>query len=335
VICPCGPWREVRLEIYERRISDLWVNYVVSEDLKMIRGTLRSASEGSVSQDIAFSISRGDKTIFSATTQPDENGFASVDFEIHNPLLWYPYKYGPQDTYEVHAACGSSVCSKTKTVGFRKVRLVQEVDRVGKTFYFNINNCDIFCGGSNWIPADSFTPRLTPERYRTWLQMMVDGHQSMIRIWGGGIYEEDVFYDLCDELGILVWQDFMFGCGNYPAFPELRESIRMEAQQNVRRIRHHPSLVIFAGNNEDYQVQETNNLTYEFHDKNPENWLKTNFPARFIYEKILPEVMEAEAPHIPYHPGSPWGDGLTTSNATVGDMHQWNGGVFHNLITRD
>jgi beta-mannosidase len=106
------------------------------------------------------------------------------------------------------------------------------------------------------------------------------------RIWGGGIWEEDVFYDLCDELGILVWQDFMYGCGNYPAFPELLKSMEEEATANLRRIRHHPSVVILAGNNEDYQVQEQFGLTYNYEDKTPESWLKTDFPARYIYEKV-------------------------------------------------
>ena len=108
----------------------------------------------------------------------------------------------------------------------------------------------------------------------------------MYRIWGGGIYEEDVFYDICDELGILVWQDFMFGCGNYPVFPQFLESVREEAVANVRRLRHHPCMTILAGNNEDYQVQEQCGLAYDYEDKNPESWLKTDFPARFIYEKV-------------------------------------------------
>lgn len=105
-------------------------------------------------------------------------------------------------------------------------------------------------------------------------------------IWGGGIWEEDIFYDICDELGILVWQDFMFGCGNYPAFPAILESIESECVANVSRLRHHPSVVIYAGNNEDYQVQESFGLTYDYEDKDPESWLKTDFPARYIYEKV-------------------------------------------------
>ena len=119
----------------------------------------------------------------------------------------------------------------------------------------------------------------------------------------------------------------MFGCGNYPAFPSILESVRLEAIANVRRLRHHASIVLYAGNNEDYQLQEAYNLTYDYEDKNPDNWLKTDFPARYIYEKILPEAVKAESPHVVYHPGSPWGDGKKTSDPTVGDMHQWN--VWH------
>jgi beta-mannosidase len=149
----------------------------------------------------------------------------------------------------------------------------------------------------------------------------------LLRVWGGGIYEDDAFYSACDELGILVWQDFMFACGNYPCFPSFLDSVRQEAVLNVRRLRHHPSLVIFAGNNEDYQVAEAAGLTYNYADKNPENWLKTDFPARYIYEFLLPDIIQAECPDIPYHPGSPWGDGKRTSDPTIGDLHQWN--VWH------
>lgn len=136
-----------------------------------------------------------------------------------------------------------------------------------------------------------------------------------------------MFYDICDELGIMVWQDFLFGCGNYPAWPALLDSIREESQAQVKRLRHHCSMTIYAGNNEDYQLQEQSGLTYDYEDKNPDNWLKTDFPARYIYEKILPEIVAAHSPSVPYHPGSPWGDGKKTSDPTVGDMHQWN--VWH------
>lgn len=145
------------------------------------------------------------------------------------------------------------------------------------------------------------------------------------RVWGGGVYEDDSFYDACDEFGIMVWQDFMFACGNYPTWPWFLESIEKEAAYNVRRLRHHASIVIYAGNNEDYQVQEQSGLEYDYEDKDPENWLKTDFPARYIYEKLLPSVVRKLSPDTFYHPGSPWGEGKLTSDTTVGDLHQWNG----------
>jgi beta-mannosidase len=117
------------------------------------------------------------------------------------------------------------------------------------------------------------------------------------------------------------------GCGNYPAYPGILQSIQAEVEAQLKRLRHHTSIVILAGNNEDYQMQEQYGLTYNYEDKNPENWLKTDFPARYIYEKLLPDAVQKFAPSISYHPGSPWGDGRPTSDPTVGDLHQWN--VWH------
>lgn len=145
------------------------------------------------------------------------------------------------------------------------------------------------------------------------------------RVWGGGIYEEEAFYDICDELGILVWQDFMFACGSYPTWPGLRDSVREEAKQNVRRLRHHPSVVIWAGNNEDYQIQEEYKLDYDYENKDTEAWLEGSFPARYYYEHLLPAVVEEEAPAVPYWPSSPFSNGKNSWDLTVGDVHQWNG----------
>jgi beta-mannosidase len=145
------------------------------------------------------------------------------------------------------------------------------------------------------------------------------------RVWGGGIYEDDAFYDCCDEMGILVWQDFMFGCGNYPVGPSLIKSIREEAVQNVGRLHHHPSIVIYAGNNEDYQVQEQAGLEYNPDDKDPSSWLKSSFPARYYYEYLLPEVVNEVSPGMIYWPGSPFSGGKDTADKTTGDLHQWNG----------
>ncbi|KAI9753775.1 MAG: Leucine aminopeptidase 1 [Chaenotheca gracillima] len=332
VLMTAGPWKEVRLETYHARIVDLWIEYAVDPSFKSAKGTIFAKVEGPKGLSVAFSGSLGKDYVLSASATADSDGIAQVELVVPEAQLWYPHGYGAQPLYDIFADIqdspnGKKLDSMAKQVGLRHVELVQEPDRVGKTFFFRINGVDIFCGGSDWIPADSFTPRISDERYRKWLQMMVDGNQVMIRVWGGGIWEPDVFYNICDELGIMVWQDFMFGCGNYPAFPSMLKSVREEATAQVQRLRHHCSIVVYAGNNEDYQVQEQNDLTYDYEDKNPENWLKTDFPARYIYEKILPEVCEKECPSVPYHPGSPWGDGKPTPDPTVGDMHQWN--VWH------
>lgn len=330
ILNTCGPWREVRLEVYEARIEDLRIDYELSESLNSVKGTLSAKIEGASAKSVRFSVQDGGKLVFNESTDVSD-GVAKVEFHVENPKLWFPHGYGEQPLYQISATVstddGIELDKATRRSGFRRGELIQEPDAIGKSFYFRVNGVDVFCGGSDWIPADSFTPRVTEEKYRKWLDMMVDGYQIMIRVWGGGIWEEDVFYDLCDELGVLVWQDFMFGCGNYPAFPEILRSIHEECTANVSRLRHHPSIIIYAGNNEDYQVQEQFELTYNYEDKDPENWLKTDFPARYIYEKLLPEVVAAESPHVPYHPGSPWGDGLKSSDPTVGDMHQWN--VWH------
>lgn len=173
-----------------------------------------------------------------------------------------------------------------RRIGFRDTKLCQErlINSPGTSFYLRVNGIKIFLGGerfvaflvpyhneipgSNWIPADSFLTRVGRDKYRSWLSLLKDGNQNCVRVWGGGIYEDDAFYDICDgevqylemivipmflELGILVWQDFAFACGVYPAHTSFIDSVRLEAECNIRRLRHHPSLVLLCGGNENYQ----------------------------------------------------------------------------------
>ncbi|PQE03231.1 glycosyl hydrolase family 2 protein [Rutstroemia sp. NJR-2017a BBW] len=326
----CGPWRPINLEIFSSRVSDVYFTSTVDESLKSAELVAKADVEGSAS-DVKFDIALDGKEVATKTVTAS-NGHASYTFKIDDPALWYPVRYGKQPLYTITATLlhnDSEVSTQSKKLGLRKVEVVQDPlkDQPGTSFFFRVNNIPIFCGGSDWIPADNFIPRISKEKYYDWVKLVADGNQFMIRVWGGGIFEEQHFYDACDELGVLVWQDFLFGCGNYPAFPDFLTSVKKEAEENVKLLRHHPSIVIWAGNNEDYQYQESENLTYDYEDKDPENWLKTNFPARYIYEKILPEACEALVPDTFYHPGSPWGAGKKTTDPTVGDMHQWN--VWH------
>ncbi|KAJ2894680.1 putative glycoside hydrolase family 2 protein [Zalerion maritima] len=325
----CGPWRPVNLEVFETRVSDLWVTTVVEESLKSATLTSNATVEGAGST-VRFDLLLDGKDVTYKTVDA-KDGKASAILKVEHPSLWYPARYGKQPLYTIKATLvsgGEEADVESKKIGLRKLELVQRPmkDQPGTTFFFRVNNTPIFCGGSNWIPADNMVPRITRDKYYDWVKLVADGNQFMIRVWGGGIYEEQAFYDACDEMGILVWQDFMFGCGNYPAWPELLESVKREAEENVRMLRHHPSIVIWAGNNEDYQYAEEQKLTYDFENKDEESWLKTDFPARYIYEKILADACKELIPDTYYHFGSPWSNN-DTHDPTVGDIHQWN--VWH------
>ncbi|RDB22567.1 Beta-mannosidase B [Hypsizygus marmoreus] len=334
ILMTVGPWKPIYLDTYQNRITDLDVRSQVSEalDVKLTADFKLSHKGPGFASFILRSPDGSIET--SASNIPTDSGNCKVSFEWApgKLSLWYPVGYGAQPLYTVEAELadenGKILDHKTIKVAFRRARVVQDslIDQDGLTFLFEINNVRIFCGGSNWIPADSFLTTVTPERYRQWLQLIVDGNQNMVRIWGGGIYENDVFYDICDELGLLVWQDFMFGCGQYPAYDSFLQSVEVEAEQNVKRLRHHPSIIIFAGNNEDYQIAESLGLDLDYSDE-VSDFRKTNFPARYIYERTLPDIV-AKYSDIHYHRASPYsGQGKPTTDKTLGDLHQWN--VWH------
>lgn len=329
MLMTCGPWRPVILDIYSSRISDLYFSTHVAGSLRFAEVIAKAEIEGDASHVRFEVLFDGDSV--GAETVMVEDGFATATFHKNNPKLWYPAGYGTQPLYVLKATLFSDseeLDVASKRFGLRRARVLQrKLDNApGTTFLFEINNIPIFCGGSCWIPADSFIPRLTSEKYRKWVKMAVDCHQVMVRVWGGGIWEEQAFYDACDELGMLVWQDFMFACGNYPAGEKYLDLVKREAIANIKILRHHPSIVLFAGNNEDYQYQESEHLDYDPSDKDPERWLHSSFPARYIYEKLLVDISRDLVPETYYHFGSPFG-GNSATDPTVGDIHQWN--VWH------
>jgi len=319
-----GLWREARIEAYAARIADVYVPATVSDDLQMATIPVQIELSGAL-PDAAVTLKLHDPSgnTVAETTLP-AGTLLEHTFVVANPVLWYPNGSGAQARYtlDVTLAQGDVVRdSRQIRIGLRRLHLMQEplTNEPGTSFYFEINNQPLFSGGANWIPADSFTPSVTPERYQDWLQLAADGNMNMLRVWGGGIYEEDVFYDLCDELGLLVWQDFMFACGMYPAHPEFLASVRAEAEANIRRLRNHPSIVLWAGNNEDYQIAESQ----QAYDPNFQgDFTQTKFPAREIYERLLPEVCAKLDPSRPYWRGSPYG-GKSSADPTIGDRHTW------------
>lgn len=167
---------------------------------------------------------------------------------VDNPKLWWPSGYGAQPLYEmVVRAAGDTV---RKRIGLRRLEVVTEEDDKGLSFQIRVNGVSIFCRGANWIPADALPQRITRERLDDLLSSAVEANMNMIRVWGGGRYECDNFYELCDEKGLLVWQDFMFSCATYPATREFLASVREEVCYQVKRLRDHPCIALWCGNNE-------------------------------------------------------------------------------------
>ncbi|MCJ1273012.1 hypothetical protein MMC21_000801 [Puttea exsequens] len=330
-ILTCGPWRPIHLEVYTSRIADLYFTTAVNKSLKSAEVVAMADTEGEA-DEVIFRISLDGKIVGTETVKVDD-GHATAVFRNSNPKLWYPHTYGEQPLYTIQAELITSktaMDSTCKRFGLRRAELVQRKldDASGTTFFFEINNIPVFCGGSNWIPGE-ILGTMSPEKYKDWVQAVADGSQVMLRVWGGGLFEEQVLYDACDERGVLVWQDFMFACGNYPANNDFLDLVKREATANVKRLRHHPCIVLWAGNNEDYQYVEDEDLEYDPKNKNHDDWLKSTFPARYIYEKILVDITSAFVPGTHYHFGSPYG-GKNTKDPSAGDIHQW--GVWHGPI---
>ena len=331
-----GPWRPIRLEAYRVRIADLACPAEVSTDLSNatlpVSVTLET-SNGSLPANMTMKIAVQAPTgeIVDEVTLPVTGSEVQHTFRVASPQLWWPRGYGGQPLYRLTTILqqGTEEFDRRELrLGLRRLQLIQKslADEPGTTFFFEINNVPIFCGGANWIPADSFLPRISPERYRAWMQLAADANMVMLRVWGGGIYEADIFYDLCDELGLLVWQDFMFACGIYPALDWFQESVRTEVEVTVRRLRHHPCIALWCGNNEDYMMAGGRGL----YDPSFEgDFTATRFPARAIYEQLIPQVCTALDPARPYWPGSPYG-GSDVNDPSVGDQHVWN--VWHGKV---
>ena len=238
----------------------------------------------------------------------------TFEFDAKDPKLWWPNGYGDQALYdlEIEVSRDRTVLDKlSKKVGFRKIEVVQEKDEEGKTFYFRVNGVPIFCKGANWVPADSFLPQVTRDRYDYLLSKAKEANMNMLRVWGGGIYESEDFYDLCDEKGIMIWQDFMFACAEYPEEDWFLEECGKEAEEVVKRLRNHACLAIWCGNNE-------NDWGFKA------GWFgkRDVFYGHTIYHKILLEVCARLDPSTFYWPSSPYG-GEDPNSQSEGDRHSW------------
>lgn len=236
-------------------------------------------------------------------------------FRIPKPKLWWPNGYGEQPMYKVLFSLqkdGEEIHQLEVPFALRTVELIQDEDSEGKSFIFKINGRKIYCKGADWIPCDSFIPRVADSTYETLLHLAKDAHMNMIRVWGGGIYEQDVFYNLCDLLGLMVWQDFMYACGEYPDQPWFLKQSKEEAEKVVKRLRNHPSIIVWCGNNE---------CEWLFCTENPKKTPDDMTGAK-IFRDILPSVVTRHDGARPYWRSSPFGEGFPNAESN-GTHHQW------------
>ncbi len=266
-------------------------------------------------QDVSFALA-GQKQKFEAQTDTP-----SARFVIDNPRLWWPAGQGDQPLYDLKVTCADD--STTRKIGLRQMELIAEQDEAGRSFLFRINGREVFAKGANWIPQDALAGNITPEKTRDLLQSAVDANMNMIRVWGGGRYEADWFYALCDELGLLVWQDFMFACNIYPSDEAFLSEVRAEVHDNVARLHHHACLALWCGDNELVGALDWYEVTRENRDRYLVNYDRLN--------RAIEMALKETDPNAIWWPSSPTKGPLDFSDAWhgdgAGDMHFWS--VWH------
>jgi beta-mannosidase len=323
----CGIWKPVRLEAWDdARLVDVRVRQVeLTDEVARLEAEVEIEASGDVEATVEIEVEGEGQEPHSTRGElaGGRNGLVGP-VRIRKPKRWWPNGLGEQPLYTLKTRlriAGAVVDEASTRIGLRTVELRREPDRWGKSFTFVVNGVSLFARGANWIPADSFLPRVTRERYEDLLGSARRAHMNMIRVWGGGVYESDDFFDVADEMGLLVWEDFHFSCGLYPADESFRASVRVEAVQAVRRLRHHACLALWSGNNE---------LEWLW---SAAGW-KDRYPASVwddydsIFHRLLPEVVAEQDPERPYWPSSPSASGEADPNSPDnGDMHYW--GVWH------
>ena len=310
-----GIWRSVRLEAADHpvlRHPFVRVGTVTQKEARLyISVEVERTRRSGLSLEVAITGPEADVR----RRVKAHSSTVRLGFSLPQPRLWWPSGYGSQPLYKANFSLydGEQVLQTIHTTfAVRTVRLLQKRDPEGKSFVVEVNGVPIFCKGADWIPADTFLPRITDETYVRLLTLARDAHMNMVRVWGGGIYEQEIFYETCDRLGLMVWQDFMFACGEYPEEPWFLRSVKEEAEEVVRRLRNHPSIVLWCGNNE---------CEWNFTKENP-GLTPNDMCGAGIFRDLLRKVVRELDGTRPYWRSSPFGDGPPNSHSN-GNRHQW------------
>ena len=331
-----GVWRPVHLDSWDQhRITDLAVRTDALDDQQARLSVLLQVEQGATADTAGVAVDVLDpdgRRVASlereVVLQPGDN-VLQLPLEIAQPRRWWPVGYGAQDRYTVQARIdggGDPAREATLRTGLRTVELQRDADgEGGQGFAFVINGVPVFAKGANVIPFESFPARVTRERLRRDLQAARDANMNMLRNWGGGYYESDDFFDIADELGLLVWQDFMFGGGMQPGYdPAFRANVVAEARDNIRRLRHHPSIVLWCGNNEEETAWKDWGHGRDLTAADPAFAAKVWQGYVDLFGNDLRQVVAEEGLGVPYWSSSPSNDLDEKANdSTRGDKHYW------------
>lgn len=330
-----GVWRPVTLRFYDvATVGDYQVKQLsLTDPIAKLSNELEvnsiASKETPAEITVSYSLEGGTETSVSqkVTLQPGLNRI-TLPMEIQNPQRWMPNGWGKPTLYDFTAKVicgGKTVAAEHHRIGLRTVRMVNEKDKDGESFYFEVNGIPMFAKGANYIPQDALLPNVTPERYETLFRDIKEANMNMVRVWGGGTYEEKRFYDLADENGILVWQDFMFACTAYPGDPAFLKRVEAEADYNIKRLRNHPSLAMWCGNNEILEALKywgwEKKFTPEIH--------KGMFTAyNKLFQELLPaKVQELDAARFYKHSSPYFANWGRPESWGIGDSHNW--GVWY------
>jgi beta-mannosidase len=335
-----GIWLPVRLEMWDSlRIEDFHIQQDrVTKDSASVTAQVELNAGKDTAATLTFSYEDASGRMTKAGIQTAElrAGANHIAFpiQIAAPDLWYPSGYGRQNRYRFFVAVqlGPQTAARAEVkTGVRSIELRREADQWGRGFTFVVNGISIFAKGANVIPFDSFPTRVTAARQRQILEAARDAHMNMVRVWGGGHYQSDEFYDICDEMGILVWQDFMFGGDMVPGNTAYQENVRQEAIEQIKRLRDHPSMALWCGNNEaemgwhdwpEYQAFKAS-VSPEVRERIWQDYV-------ILFEDIIKSVVTQYAASVPYWPSSPSSNfEERPGNQRNGDMHSWS--VWHAL----
>ena len=325
-----GIWRDIDLVTWNGLKLDN-VQYIqkdVNASRAEMKTVVRVFSDSDL-QNAEVSITADGKTVATKKTALKKGmNNVTLDYTVKKPRLWWTNGLGEPYLYDFNTTvkAGKDEVAQSDAIGIRSLKLITKDDAQGRSLTFELNGKPVFMKGVDMIPLDNFLPRVSHEKYDKHVLDAKAVNMNMIRVWGGGVYEDDYFYDLCDRNGILVWQDFMFACSTYPADEAFLANIRQEAIDNVERLRNHCSIALWCGNNECQDVYYGWGGRYNYYKEKGVEELTTK-QFKDMYFRTLPEVVDEYGGGISYRPSSPYAFEDTPSDGVHGDAHYW--GVWH------